>query len=91
MDFSAIAGTSTTFALKFKDATGSDVAAPSGGGIATSDPSVATAVLADDDTNTTVSWLVAGSVTLTYTNGALSAVLNGTVSSAAASVEFVAP
>jgi hypothetical protein len=89
-ELSLVVGASATCALVFKDAAGSTVPAVLGGAVSVSDSAIGSAVLASDDASVSIAAAALGTLTVTYTNGALSASLSVTVNHApAVSVEFV--
>ena len=69
-----------TVPLVFADQFGLPAPAPTGGAVSTSDTSIATAALSADGASVTVTPVAAGSVTVTYQDGTLSAALDVTVS-----------
>ncbi len=63
-----------TIALDFTDQIGRKVSVPAGGSLSVDNPAVATVELSADGGSAVVAPATTGDVTITYTNGALSAV-----------------
>lgn len=80
--FSMPLSTIATVPLIFTDATGATVPAPTGGSATVDNSAVGTVTLAVDDTSIAITGLTEGTVTVTYTNGTITATLVVTVATA---------
>lgn len=88
--FSTPLSTIATVPLKFTDAAGTVVPAPTGGSAAVDNPAIVTVTLAVDDTSIAITSVAEGTATITYTNGTITAelVVTVTVAGVATAVTF---